>query len=540
MTCISATSAGDGSYKLSNLTEGSYQITASATGFAPETFTVVVGPGGSPTQDFTLDAGPGTITGAVTDSVTLAAINGATVSCTGTPTCTGTTTNSNGNYTLTVAPGTYSIQVVQPEYTTGSQSNVVVTTGNPTPESFALVPNSGTISGTVTNSLTHAAIANAIVACTGTLACTSTTTLSDGTYTLSNLAEGSYDVTASATGYSPETVTAINVGPGGTPTQNFELAPLPGQITGHIYQSDGVTPISGATVACTGTLTCISATSAGDGDYKLSNLTEGSYQITASATGFAPETFTVVVGPGGSPTKDFNLNTSTGTLGVAKSFGSATTLGTGSATSVTATSTSGPTGAGDLLVVVIRSRTTGSVSTPVSGITNSSGTNVWSKPPAGLSVQKVQADEEIWYLPNAASVTSVTVTMSAATSFAVTVMDVTGTSATPLDLTATAVNTGSTQNSSVGPTPATTHANEIVIADIGWNSANSFAAGTTTAGYTLVPSQQSNVSGLAAGEQAAWLVVSTTGAQSFAGTLTSAFAWTGVIATFTSRRGRKR
>ena len=91
----------------------------------------------------------GTITGTVTDSVTHAAIGGATIACSGTPTCAGTSTASNGTYTLTVAPGTYDITATQTGYAAGSTSGVVVTAGNSTPENFSLVPNTGTISGTV-------------------------------------------------------------------------------------------------------------------------------------------------------------------------------------------------------------------------------------------------------------------------------------------------------------------------------------------------------------------------------------------------------
>ena len=215
----------------------------------------------------------------MTDSVTSAAIGGATVACSGTPSCTSTTTASDGTYTLTVAPGTYVITATQTGYATGTNSGVVVTTGNSTPESFSLVPNPGTISGKVTDSLTSAAIAGATVACTGTMPCTSTVTAGDGTYTLSGLTEGAYQVTASANGYSPETVNPINVGPGGTPTQNFALGPLPGQITGTVTKSDGITPISGANVACTGTPACTGTATASNGTYTLSGLAEGTYSV---------------------------------------------------------------------------------------------------------------------------------------------------------------------------------------------------------------------------------------------------------------------
>src|SRR4029077_12598275 len=157
-----------------------------------------------------------------------------------------------------------------------------------------------------------------------------------------------------------------------------------------------------------------------------------------------------------------------------------------------ATLTSGSTGAGDLLAVAVRSRTA-TAFTPVSGITDSSGTNVWTAPPAGLKSQKVQADEEIWYLPNAASVTSVTVTMSGTTSVAMTVLDVTGASANPLDQKATNVyvGTGST-TPSTGITPTTSQGKEIVVAAMGWNGLNPSGGVTgaatvplssTTAGY---------------------------------------------------------
>jgi hypothetical protein len=170
----------------------------------------------------------------------------------------------------------------------------------------------------------------------------------------------------------------------------------------------------------------------------------------------------------------------------------------------------------------------------VTGITDSSGSNTWVAPPTKLIAQKVQADEEIWYLPNAASVTSVTVTMSGTTSIAMTVLDITGTSATPLDQAATA--TGTSTAASTGATAITTDASEIVVAAIGWNGSesagfpNTFTSGFTTTGTGL--EEASGVTNFAAGQQSAWEVLSTTGTPSFAGTLSASVAWTGVIATF--------
>ena len=441
LTCTSTvTSDSAGDYILSNLTEGSYQITASMTGYAPETFTVVVGPGGAPQQNFLLAASPGTISGTVKDSVTNAGVAGATVACSGTPTCTSATTASDGSYTLTVAAGTYTILVSHTGYTSQSLPGVIVTSGGNTPESFSLAPNPGTISGKVTNSVTGLPISSATVACTGTLMCTSATTLSDGTYSIGSLQEGTYQLTASFTNYSSENFN-VSVGPGGAPSQNFTLVPNTGSISGTVTAAVGGAGIEGATVACTGTLTCTSTvTSDSSGDYLLGGLTEGTYQITASMTGYAPETFMVAVAPGGTPNQPFQLAAST--LSVVGSFGTFTSGSAGS-TTLTATTTT-QTGTGDLLVLAIKTRSSPSVT--VTGITDSAS-NTWKK---ATGVLNGQADEEIWYVPNAGSATSVTVTVSGATSMAMTVADVTGASTTsPLDQFATS------SASAVPPQPTT-------------------------------------------------------------------------------------
>ena len=67
--------------------------------------------------------------------------------------------------------------------------------------------------------------------------------------------------------------------------------PNTGTISGYVYELDGSTPIRGATVACTGTLTCTQTTSdLTTGAYSLTGLSEGTHQITASITGYSAET----------------------------------------------------------------------------------------------------------------------------------------------------------------------------------------------------------------------------------------------------------
>jgi hypothetical protein len=168
----------------------------------------------------------------------------------------------------------------------------------------------------------------------------------------------------------------------------------------------------------------------------------------------------------------------------------------------------------------------------VSGISdNSSGLNTW-KRATGVA-GKSDADGEIWYATDAASVTSITATVTGTASLAMTVLDISGASATPLDQVMTDTGTGTTATTL--NTAVTAQANEIAVADIGWNGAtNTYPLGGATSGYVSASTAfwQSTVTSEQTGEEADWLVLDATGAQSFSATLKASVAWTGVIATF--------
>ena len=318
-TSNSTTTALNGTYTLSGLTEGSYQITASATGHSSQTLTVNVSPGGTTKQGLVLAPIPGTISGTVKDSATSIAIGGATVciSTGGTCSSSSTTTAGDGRYTLgNVAPGTYTVTASDTGYATQSDATVAVLTGATTTKGFALVPQPGSITGTVTDSVTHAAIAGATVSYPPGTGSTTTTTAGDGTYTLSNVFEGSYSVTTSATNYTPQTTT-VTVSPGATTAQTFALVPQPGTITGTLTDSVTSAAISGATVSYTGPGGSSGNTISGsDGTYSLVALPEGSYTVIASdATFYVPSSgLPVTVGPGGTSTQNIPLSPQPATI----------------------------------------------------------------------------------------------------------------------------------------------------------------------------------------------------------------------------------
>jgi len=101
---------------------------------APASVTVTAG--ATWTQDFTLVATTGWISGRVTDSSTTAAISGATVMLSTGPS---TTTDASGNYTFAnLAPGSYGVTASKSGYGPSTASSVGVTAAVITTQNFAL------------------------------------------------------------------------------------------------------------------------------------------------------------------------------------------------------------------------------------------------------------------------------------------------------------------------------------------------------------------------------------------------------------------
>jgi hypothetical protein len=178
-------------------------------------------------------------------------------------------------------------------------------------------PTTGALQGSVTDAGTSAAISGATVTITGG---TSTTTNGSGFYQFTNVSPGIYSVTASATGYNPSTANGLSVTAGNTITQDFTLTaagPTTGTLQGTVTDAGTSAAISGATVTIVGGA---STTTNGAGFYQFTNVTPGTYSVTASATGYNTGTNTgVSVTAGNTTTSSFALTavsgpTSTGFL----------------------------------------------------------------------------------------------------------------------------------------------------------------------------------------------------------------------------------
>lgn len=232
----STTTNASGFYQFTSVAPGTYNVTAAKTGYNTGTnSSVTVTAGATTTSNFALTATApttGTLQGTVTDATTSAAINGATVTIIGGAS---TTTNASGFYQFTnVTPGTYNITAAKAGYNTGTNTGVSVTAGNTTTSNFALTaapPTTGTLQGTVTDASTSAAINGATVTIVGGA---STTTNASGFYQFTNVAAGTYSVTAAKTGYGTGTNTGVSVTAGNTTTSNFALTPSTTTSTGFL------------------------------------------------------------------------------------------------------------------------------------------------------------------------------------------------------------------------------------------------------------------------------------------------------------------
>jgi len=240
----------------------------------------------------------GSILGYVRDSFTGHPIVGANVTV---DTVASATTGKGGKYSIANVPaGTYNVTASAHGYESSSET-INVTAGE-TILNFNLTSIVGTITGTVTDSLTGEPIPTANVTANGYSATTDT----DGNYNIANMPPGNYTVTASADGYKSSTKTNITVVAGQTTTLNFTLTPLPttGTISGVVKDSSTGDPIADAIV----TANDMSATTNSSGAYVISDVPLGNYTVTASADGYKNSTITNIAVVAGETTQvDFEL-----------------------------------------------------------------------------------------------------------------------------------------------------------------------------------------------------------------------------------------
>jgi hypothetical protein len=263
--------------------------------------------------------GAGIIAGVVKDISSCSALANAAVKSN----TASTVTNSSGAYTLgSLVPNTYSVVASYGSYVPVGR-NIEVGPGMTASGKLFLGTGSGQFQGSTTDS-TGVAISGATVHLVGSASTSAfdETITSDttGKYASANIPAGTYQMTASASGYGSSTVTT-SLGSGATVTQNFVLTPsanpntsggntggtsggTTGTINGQVVKDDTTLGLAGAAVTYSGGSTATNAT----GSYTLSNVPAGtSITVTTSEAGYGSATKTVTVVAGGTSTLNFAL-----------------------------------------------------------------------------------------------------------------------------------------------------------------------------------------------------------------------------------------
>jgi hypothetical protein len=205
----SAITDQEGSFSISRLTEGTFTIEISKSGFITQRETFEINDGDFLNFDRELAAKNGSISGQITDENGIS-LEDATVTATNTEGVSYTAiSNQNGEYSITsVEPSTYSVNAANTGYTSSDPTNIVVTLEalNATNIDVTnLIPNNGVIQGRITNVVTGDPIKDVQVSANGSRGSGFAITSANGQFEISNLIPAEYTLISSQEGFKSDT-----------------------------------------------------------------------------------------------------------------------------------------------------------------------------------------------------------------------------------------------------------------------------------------------------------------------------------------------
>ena len=230
-------------------------------------------------------------------------------------------TRADGTYNIGgLDPSVYQVVAAFPGYTAQKVTLAGVHGGDFGETSFMLTKaEPGVLKGKVTYPDGTTPIQGALVTATEIITGQQFTAVSDaqGNYVIPRLPTsrvedgGGYDVTATKAGFSPNQPpqpVRVSIPPATEVTQDFRLKPAPGNVAGRVTRSDTGEGIANALVVIkSGTTTVAQANTDNNGYYTITGVDGGTYQATASAAGFSPQTKTITVLSQQTITEDFQL-----------------------------------------------------------------------------------------------------------------------------------------------------------------------------------------------------------------------------------------
>ncbi|MGH9188277.1 MAG: carboxypeptidase regulatory-like domain-containing protein [Acidimicrobiales bacterium] len=307
---------GEGTFSFKALaTPASYQLTFEAAGFKPQTADLTLGGGQNLVANtIRLSAGPGTITGTITDGISplggvkITATSGSVTVQTASP-----TTGQIGTFTIAdvPTPGTYLITFDKEGFGTQSIALDLAAGESRSGVDVVMVGGTGSIVGRVTDGTNG--LGDVTVEVLGGPSATQTKTLTaagqQGSYRITGLpTPGTYTVTFAKPGYTSTTLGVTLDASGRATGVDAVLRPSAAAVSGNVVGPD--TPIDtdlepdpmlnatvelgdGATTRSTITTATPTA-----GGFRLTGLAPGIYTITVTAPGFASFVQVIQLQPG--------------------------------------------------------------------------------------------------------------------------------------------------------------------------------------------------------------------------------------------------
>lgn len=300
---INLTTNSEGFYNFT-LSSGNWILSASRNGFvAGQPQQLALGTGDNiQNNNFTLAGGANQVTGFVREVISnqdgttsLSAMRNVTVTATPTSGSAVTaTTNINGQFTLNLGSGSFTISANRNGYSLQSSLNVVLEFAE-TLSNLELImePNESSISGFAFLP-DGTELGNVTIAIPGLL---STTTSPSGAYSIST-APGDYELRASRSGYIAGAPKNISVEPGqNLDGINFTLAPNAATIRGRV-SSNGLSVVNAAVKATSSTGQTYTVNTDNFGNYEL-NIVPGTFEVIAQKSGFlSSDPIDIVLSPG--------------------------------------------------------------------------------------------------------------------------------------------------------------------------------------------------------------------------------------------------
>jgi len=205
----STTTDASGQYQIQNITAGTYTLFASKGGYQNQSSTLTLAAGQQLTGKnlaLTPNVTNAAVSGTVRNANTNASIRTATVQLKNSGQVQyQTTTNTNGVYTLgAVQPATYTLVVLKDGFNSWTERLTLASGQNISGKDIALTPviNGASLSGTIFEAGSNQPLASATVQLkSGNQVKFETTTTASGAYAFTNVAEGSYNLSAFKNGY---------------------------------------------------------------------------------------------------------------------------------------------------------------------------------------------------------------------------------------------------------------------------------------------------------------------------------------------------